>query len=317
LEKVGTVFSNHWNFMPMDERDEMIDQPIRDLLGNGNQPLLSYEFFPPKDDQGMETLRGIVERLQPTRPDFVTVTYGAGGSTRERSFKVCSMLAEMGLTPVMPHLTCVGSSRDDLRALADEIYERGHRNIMTLRGDPPKGDTTFTPAPDGLSYAVDLVRLLKDQHPDFCCGVAAYPEKHPEAASPESDLDNLKAKFDAGGDFGTTQLFFDNAVYYRFLEKATAAGVTKPILPGLLPALSLKQVERMCAMCQASLPPALAERLASAGGDADAAEQVGIDWAIEQIRDLLDHGVPGVHLYILNRSRAALSKPLLELFGRS
>jgi methylenetetrahydrofolate reductase (NADPH) len=216
----------------------------------------------------------------------------------------------------MPHLTCVGSSRADLRELADMIYDKGYRNIMTLRGDPPKGDTTFKAAPDGLSYAVDLVRLLKDRHPDFCCGVAAYPEKHPEAASHDSDLGNLKAKFDAGGDFGTTQLFFDNSVYYRFVEKARAAGMTKPILPGLLPALSLKQVERMCSMCNTSLPSELADRLRAAGDNADAAEQIGIDWAIEQIRDLLANGVPGIHLYILNRSRAALSPSLLKLFGR-
>ncbi len=294
----------------------MSDASIRTLLAGAKKPLLSYEFFPPKDEAGLGSLRAIVERLQPTRPDFVTVTYGAGGSTRQRTFNVCSMLQEMAMGPVMPHLTCVGSSRAELRELADTIYARGHRNIMTLRGDPPKGDSTFRPAPDGLAYAVDLVKLLKDRHPDFCCGVAAYPEKHPEAASAESDLANLKAKFDAGGDFGTTQLFFDNQVYFRFMEKVRAAGITKPVLPGLLPALSLKQVERMCAMCQASLPAALAERLRQAGDDADAAEQVGIDWAIEQMRELIARGVPGIHLYILNRSRAALSGPLLALFGR-
>lgn len=294
----------------------MTDQPIRSLFARTKRPLLSFEFFPPKDDAGLDALRATCEKLKPTHPDFVTVTYGAGGSTRERTFKVCAMLAEMGFGPVMPHLTCVGSSRAALRELADMIHGKGYRNIMTLRGDPPKGDTAFKAAPDGLSYAVDLVKLLKAQHPEFCCGVAAYPEKHPEAASAESDLLNLKAKFEAGGDFGTTQLFFDNAVYYRFVEKARAIGITQPILPGLLPALSLKQVERMCAMCQASLPPALADRLRAAGDDPVKSEQAGIDWAIEQIRDLLAHGVPGVHLYILNRAHAALSPELLALFGR-
>jgi methylenetetrahydrofolate reductase (NADPH) len=294
----------------------MPDPAIDTLFARTERPLLSYEFFPPKDAAGLEALRATCERLQPTRPDFVTVTYGAGGSTRERTFQVCAMLSELGFAPVMPHLTCVGSSRVDLYALADRIYAAGHRNIMTLRGDPPKGDTTFTPAPDGLSYAVDLVRLLKERHPDFCCGVAAYPEKHPEAATAESDLHNLKNKLDAGGAFGTTQLFFDNAVYYRFVEQARALGITRPILPGLLPALSLKQVERMCTMCGTALPAALADRLRAAGDDAEAAEQVGIDWAIEQMRDLLAHGVPGIHLYILNRSRAALSPNLLALFGR-
>jgi methylenetetrahydrofolate reductase (NADPH) len=294
----------------------MTDISISSLFARATRPLLSFEFFPPKDDAGLEALRVTCEKLKPTHPDFVTVTYGAGGSTRERTFKVCAMLAEMGFGPVMPHLTCVGSSRAELRELAAMIHTKGYRNIMTLRGDPPKGDTTFKAAPDGLSYAADLVRLLKQQHRDFCCGVAAYPEKHPEAASPESDLLNFKDKLDAGGDFGTTQLFFDNEVYYRFVEKARALGISKPILPGLLPALSLKQVERMCSMCNTHLPPALADRLRAAGDDADAAEQVGIDWAIEQMRDLLAHGVPGIHLYILNRSRAALSPNLLALFGR-
>ena len=294
----------------------MSDTPISRLLANRTKPLLSFEFFPTKDDAGIDALRATCEKLKPTHPDFVTVTYGAGGSTRERTFRVCRMLADQGFAPVMPHLTCVGSSRDDLRALADRIHGEGFRNIMTLRGDPPKGDTTFTPAPDGLSYAVDLVKLLKERHADFCCGVAAYPEKHPEAASAESDLLNLKAKLDAGGDFGTTQLFFDNAIYYRFVEKARARGITKPILPGLLPALSLKQVERMCAMCHTHLPPALVEKMRAAGDDPAASEQAGIDWAIEQIRDLLKNGVPGVHLYILNRSHAALSPNLLSLFGR-
>lgn len=294
----------------------MADVAISTIFEKNRRPVLSFEFFPPKDEAGFENLRTTCQTLRATEPDFVTVTYGAGGSTRERTFNVCAMLHSLGFNPVMPHFTCVGSSRKELRELADSIYQRGHRNIMTLRGDPPKGDTSFKPAPDGLSHAVDLVKLLKSQHPDFVCGVAAYPEKHPEAPSLDADIQHLKAKFDAGGDFGTTQLFFDNQVYYRFLEKTRAAGINKPIIPGLLPALSLKQVERMCAMCQASLPQALADRLRAAGDNADAAEQVGIDWAIEQIRDLLSHGVPGVHLYILNRTRAALSSPLLKLFGR-
>lgn len=294
----------------------MTDIAIRDVLAKADRPLLSFEFFPPKEEAVLDTLRTISERLKPTRPDFVTVTYGAGGSTRERSFKVCELLADVGLSPVMPHLTCVGSSRAELREQARRIHAAGYRNIMTLRGDPPKGDTTFQPAPDGLAYAAELVTLLKNEHPDLCCGVAAYPEKHPEAPSLDEDIRHLKAKFDAGGDFGTTQLFFDNAVYYRFMEKARAAGITQPVLPGLLPALSLKQVERMCIMCHATLPAELADRLRAAGDDPDATEQAGIDWAVDQIRDLLAHGVPGVHLYLLNRARAALSPALLELFDR-
>lgn len=287
-----------------------IDPAIETLFAGTGRPLLSFEFFPPRDDAGLEALETNARDLLALRPDFVTVTYGAGGSTREKTFTVCRMLRDLGFAPVMPHLTCVGSSRNDLHAIADEIHDLGYRNIMTLRGDPPKGDTEFRPAPDGLAHAVDLVRLLKARHPDFCCGVAAYPEVHPEAESPETDLAHFKAKVDAGGAFGTTQLFFDNDLYDGFVARARAAGVTAPILPGLLPALSLKQVQRMCAMCRAALPAELEARLAGAGDDPDAAQAVGIEWAARQIEDLLARGVPGIHLYILNRSGIALSPRL-------
>ncbi|MCP5488711.1 MAG: methylenetetrahydrofolate reductase [NAD(P)H] [Verrucomicrobia bacterium] len=286
------------------------DVSIQTLFAEAQRPLLSFEFFPPKDEAGLETLQTHARELLALAPDFVTVTYGAGGSTRQKTFEVCRMLRNLSDIPVMPHLTCVGSSRADLDEIADEIHALGYRNIMTLRGDPPKGNTEFQPAPDGLSFAVELVQLLKRRHPDFCCGVAAYPEVHPEADSPESDLANLKAKIDAGGAFGTTQLFFDNALYFSFVERARAAGITAPILPGLLPALSLKQVQRMCTMCRAALPTELEQQLADAGEDAEASQQVGIEWAARQIEELLQQGAPGIHLYILNRSGIALSPPL-------
>lgn len=289
----------------------MPDIRISDLLASQKRPLLSFEFFPPKDDAGLEALGRTAVQLLPLRPDFVTCTYGAGGSTRERTFRVCHLLRGLGFQPVMPHLTCVGSSRAELAALADRIHGDGYRNIMSLRGDPPKGDTTFRPHPDGLAHAGELVTLLKQRHPDFCCGVAAYPEVHPEARSADEDLTRLKAKLEAGGDFATTQLFFDNAVYYAFVEMCRRRGVTRAIVPGLLPALSLKQVQRMCAMCKATLPAELARRLEAAGSEGPAAEAAGLQWAVEQIDDLLAHGAPGIHLYILNRSHAATS-PLFQ-----
>lgn len=292
----------------------MPDSTISTLLAETQRPLLSFEFFPPKDDAGLAALAQTAETLAGTHPDFVTVTYGAGGSTRQRTRDVCDLLRATGYQPVMPHLTCVGSSRADLHDIADELFDAGYRNIMTLRGDPPKGASEFKPAPDGLAYAVHLVELLKARHPDFCCGVAAYPETHPEAASPEADLLHLKAKLDAGGDFATTQLFFDNQVYFDFVDRCRAIGITQPILPGLLPALSLKQVQRMCAMCNASLPPQLEEELASVGDDAEAAERVGTEWASLQIDELLDRGVPGIHLYILNRARTDLAQSLLSRY---
>lgn len=292
----------------------MPDPILSDLLARARRPLLSFEFFPPKDDAAMAALRATSEQLLTVRPDFVTCTYGAGGSTRLRTLEVCDLLRQLGFQPVMPHLTCVGSSRSELENVADEIHARGYRNIMTLRGDPPRGYSQFRPAPDGLTHAAELVELLRERHPDFCCGVAGYPETHPEAVSAEADVRHLKAKLSAGGAFVTTQLFFDNRVYFDFVKRCRKAGISQPILPGLLPVISLKQVQRMCAMCRATLPPALAQGLEDAGGDGDAAEQVGIRWAERQIEELLAHGAPGIHLYILNRARAALSDELVRFF---
>ena len=292
----------------------MPDIRISDLLGAARRPLLSFEFFPPKDDAAMDALRVSAAQLLALRPDFVTCTYGAGGSTRERTLRVCELLRALGFGPVMPHLTCVGSSRTELEAIADDLHARGFRNIMTLRGDPPKGDTTFKPAPDGLAHAADLVRLLVARHADFCCGVAGYPETHPEAASPEADLAHLASKVNAGGGFITTQLFFDNRVYFDFVARCRAAGITAPVLPGLLPAISLKQVQRMCTMCKTTLPEGLARAMEAAGGDGEAAEYVGIRWAERQMEELLSGGAPGIHLYILNRSKAVLSRELVRFF---
>lgn len=207
----------------------------------------------------------------------------------------------------MPHLTCVGHGRDELNAHADRLHDGGFRNIMTLRGDPPKGETTFEVAPDGLRYANELVSLLKNRHSDFCLGVGGYPEKHPEASSLEVDLDNLKRKIDAGADFITTQLFFDNATYFRFVDLCRARGITVPIVPGIMPVLSTKQITRIAAMCGTALPASLTRRLEVAAENPEIVEIIGLDWALDQIRDLVAQGAPGYHLYILNRARLALA----------
>ena len=282
------------------------DRLISQLLTT--QPIVrSLEFFPPKDEAGLLTLRQTATSLQRIAPDFVSVTYGAGGTTRDRTAQASAMLKnEFGFT-VMPHLTCVGHSRAELGAAADQLHQAGFRNIMTLRGDPPKGDTEFRPAPDGLSHASELVQLLKSRHDDFCLGVAGYPEKHPESLSLEIDLGHLRRKVDAGAAFITTQLFFDNTVYYRFVEKCRAAGITVPIVPGIMPVLSLKQVRRFTEMCGAHLPPQLITRLEVAAENPDVVEMIGIDWALDQIRGLLANGAPGYHLYIMNRARSALA----------
>ena len=282
------------------------DRPIAELFARG-RPLRSLEFFPPKDDAGVAALRGAAEALRRMAPDFVSVTYGAGGTTRDRTAQVSALLRGEFSFTVMPHLTCVGHTRGELEVLADQIHAQGFRNIMTLRGDAPKGATTFPVLPDGFRHAAELVALLKRRHPDFCLGVAGYPEKHPEAPSLEADLTHLKRKVDAGADFITTQLFFDNAVYYRFVERCRAEGITVPIVPGIMPVLSLKQIQRFTQLCGSTLPAQLAARLEVAADNADVVEMVGIDWALHQIRGLLANGAPGYHLYILNRARGALA----------
>ncbi len=284
----------------------LTDRPLSELFAQ-RRPLRSIEFFPPKDDAGVEALRKTASALKSMSPDFVSVTYGAGGSTRERTAQVSAILkAEFGFT-VMPHLTCVGHSRTELNEVADRIHGDGFRNIMALRGDPPKGTSEFTAPDDGLRYANELVALLKARHPDFCLGVGGYPEKHPEAPSPESDLEALKRKVDAGAAFVTTQLFFDNATYYGFVERCRKAGISVPIIPGIMPVLSLKQIQRFTAMCGTALPSALVRRLEAAGDAPEIVEAIGIDWALQQIRGLIENGAPGYHLYILNRAKSALT----------
>jgi methylenetetrahydrofolate reductase (NADPH) len=223
-------------------------------------------------------------------------------------------LRQNNYRPVMPHLTCVGHTREELHEIADTIYDQGFRNIMTLRGDPPQGETAFVPPAGGLGSARELVELLKSRHPDFCLGVAGYPEPHPESRGRQQDMDYLKSKVDAGASFITTQLFLENDHFYRFAGDCERAGIQVPIVPGLMPALSLGQIRRITSMCQAELPSALESKLAKAGDDAEAAMNVGILWCTEQIIDLLKNGVPGIHLYILNQIRPAMAYQLAQTF---
>jgi len=295
------------------------DSAISRLFSENPRPLRSLEFFPPKDAVGVAGLKQTAAELAKIAPDFASVTYGAGGGTRQRTAEVSQLLrGELGC-PIMPHLTCVGHSREELHALADEIHASGFRNIMTLRGDLPKSATQGTAddarqrarakveEPLAPKYASDLVALLKARHSDFCLGVAAYPEKHPQAVSSDADIAHLKTKVDAGADFAVTQLFFDNAVYFRFVEKCRAAGITVPIVPGIMPALSLAQVRRFTSMCEVVLPEKLATQLDAAGEDnPDEVAHVGTQWAIAQVRELLAGGAPGYHLYTLNRARSAV-----------
>jgi len=282
------------------------DRPISELFAEKRQ-LRSLEFFPPKDEAGVDALRQTAAALQKIEPDFVSMTYGAGGSTQERTAQMtCLLREEFGFT-VMPHLTAVNHTRAEVAAVADGHYGRGIRNIMALRGDVPNGLSAASAFKEDLRFGSDVVALLKELHPDLCLGVGGYPEKHPEAPSFDADLANLKRKVDAGASFITTQLFFDNDAFHRFVDRCRAAGITVPIVPGIMPVLSLHQVTRITRICGASLPERLVRRIEAAGDQPEIIEAVGIDWALAQIRDLLAAGAPGYHLYILNRARAALT----------
>jgi methylenetetrahydrofolate reductase (NADPH) len=284
----------------------MPGQPITAKFRTGS-PLVSVEFYPPKTPEGARQILETAAALQPYKPDFVSITYGAGGSTRERTLEYGLILRDKFGFEVMPHLTCVGHSRAELHAVLTRLRDAGFRNLMVLRGDPPKGTTEFQAHPDGLRYASELVAFIRAHYPEFCLGVGGYPEKHPEAPSLEEDLRHLKTKVDAGADFITTQLFFDNALFFKFVERCRALGIKVPIIPGILPALSHAQVQKFAGFCGASYPDALAAKLSPLAGQDAAAETAGVEWADGQIRGLLAGKIPGMHLYILNRASSALA----------
>jgi len=280
---------------------------ISDLLRfarERGEPVFSFEFFPPKTDDGVKALFETVEALRPLGPAYVSVTYGAGGSTRQRTLELVKRLKRDSEVETMAHVTCVGASRDDIAGVLDEVAASGVQNVLALRGDPPRGETTFVAHPDGFAHASDLVAFIR-AHPErwrFCVGAAAYPEGHPETRDLALDLRNLKTKVDAGADFLVTQLFFENAHYLRFADRARAAGISVPIVPGIMPFTNVDQVERFTAMCGASIPPALRAAMEVRRVDQDAARDLGVAYATLQCADLLKRGAPGIHFYTLNRS---------------
>ena len=273
-------------------------------------PIFSVEFFPPKNDRAAQQLIQSAERLQSFSPDFASITYGAGGSTRSRTLRFARQLSNDFGYRMMPHLTCVGHSRDELKQIIAEFREAGMNRIMALRGDPPKGQTDFEPHPDGLAHANELADLIRDEHPERLPAVAGSPEKHREAPSAQTDLKNLKRKVDSGAHFITTQLFFENHLYFDFVDKCRAAGIDVPVLPGLMTITSRDQAQRFCNMCGASIPEALNKQLLGAGDDEAAVEAAAVEWTYQQASDLLSRGAPGLHLYILNRAGPAVT--LLE-----
>jgi len=266
--------------------------------------VLSYELFPPKTDAGMTALSENLTRLLAFDPDFITCTYGAGGSTRDITLDALNLVREQSDVPLASHLTCVGATADELRDYLREAASRGIDSIVAIRGDAPKGEDSFTATEGGFSYAHELVTLIRAEFPQFNIIVGGYPETHPEASSAEADLDHLKHKVDCGADAVVTQLFYDNSDFYRFRDKCVARGINLPIIPGIMPVTSLPQIQRISALCGASLPEALVADLERCGDDQECAVQVGIDHATNQTRDLVANEVPGLHFYVLNKSRA-------------
>lgn len=280
---------------------------IIDLLRD-KKPFVSLEFFPPKEKSAWPGFFDVVNWLTPANPLFVSVTYGAGGGTQANTLEIVSrMKKEYGLEP-MAHLTCVGASEKNIRAFLDSLVDSGVENVLALRGDPPKGQADFVPDSEQFRHASDLVAFIRAEYPSLCIGVAAYPEVHPQAESPEKDLEYLKGKVDAGGDFIVTQLFFDNRLYFDFVTKARATGIAVPMLPGVLPVISLAGAKRMLTFCGASMPPDYMAALeaAEASGDSSAVAERGIAYATAQARELIAGGAPGVHLYTLNKAEACL-----------
>jgi methylenetetrahydrofolate reductase (NADPH) len=277
---------------------------IKDLFAKG-RPVFSFEFLPPKDDEGQARLERTVHDLRDLGPGYVSVTYGAGGSTRDRTVDLVTRIQkDHGLT-AMAHLTCVGAGRDAIAAVVDRLVAGGIENVIPLRGDPPAGQTRFETPADGFAHASDLVAFLRQRYGSrLCLAGAAYPEGHPECRDLELDLEHLKRKVDAGVDVLITQLFFDNRHYFAFVERARAAGITIPIVPGVMPITNVASIERMTKLSGATIPPDLHRELEQRREDKAAVLQLGVAQAAAQCVDLLHGGAPGIHLYTLNQSPA-------------
>jgi methylenetetrahydrofolate reductase (NADPH) len=279
---------------------------IRELFKRTDRRVFSFEFFPPKTDAGMATLERTIRELGELSPSFVSVTYGAGGSTRERTVDIVSRIQRETGICAMAHLTCVGSNKNEIGGVLDRLVGHGIENIMALRGDPPEGQTAFQRPADGFGYASDLIAFIRHRFGDkLSVGGAAYPETHVESRDMDLDLAHLRTKVDAGADFIVTQLFFDNIFYFDFVKRARAAGITVPIVPGIMPIRNVAQIERFTKLCGATIPAALFNELDRRRDDAEAVAQLGVAHATAQCVELLHGGAPGIHFYTLNQSPAS------------
>jgi methylenetetrahydrofolate reductase (NADPH) len=277
-----------------------------EIIAQAARPTFSFELFPPKTQAGLVRLIRILPGLDALHPDYMTVTYGAMGTTRVNTLEIASHIMYRYAIPAACHLTCVGSSRAELDETLQRIHNAGIRNIVALRGDPPLGETHFVPPPDGCAYASELVKhinsfTLRTNGEPFGIAVAGYPEKHPEASNLDSDLENLRLKVAAGAHVIVTQLFFDNRHYFNFVARARAKGIRVPIIPGLMPPLSAAQTRRITRFCKTDLPKEMMRDLEAAGDDEEKGCEVGVQWTIAQANELLQAGAPGIHFYVLNQ----------------
>jgi methylenetetrahydrofolate reductase (NADPH) len=274
-----------------------------DRILDERRPVFSFEFFPPKTDDGQATLENTLAELKADQPDYVSVTYGAGGSTRERTVEITKWIKQDLSIEAMAHLSCVGEPTERLVEILGEIEAAGIDNVLALRGDPPRGETEWQPHPGGLEYSVNLIDLIRERF-DFCIGAACFPEVHPDAPNLEEDLKYARRKVEAGAGFLITQLFFDNELYFDFVDEARAAGISVPIVPGIMPITNYKQIKTITGMCGATIPAELERELNERAADPEAVAELGVAYATLQCSDLLARGAPGVHFYTLNRSPA-------------
>ncbi|HEU0024094.1 MAG TPA: methylenetetrahydrofolate reductase [NAD(P)H] [Thermoleophilaceae bacterium] len=267
------------------------------------RPVFSFEFFPPKTDEGQRTLEDTLGVLKEDAPDYVSVTYGAGGTTRDRTVEITKWIKQDLGIEAMAHLSLVGEARERLVEILEEVQAAGIENVLALRGDPPRGETDWKPHPGGLSYSIELIRLIRERF-DFAIGAACFPEVHPEAPDRDSDLRYAREKVEAGASFLITQLFLDNELYFDFVEHARAAGIGVPIIPGIMPVTNYGQIKTITGMCGATIPDELERELNGRAGDPEAVAELGVAYATLQCSDLLARGAPGIHFYTLNRSTA-------------
>jgi methylenetetrahydrofolate reductase (NADPH) len=285
---------------------------IRDMY-QGDRCGVSFEIFPPKSADGDESLLRALERLAPYTPVFISCTYGAGGSTRSRTIDWCTTIQNRFGRTATAHFTCLGGSIPEIEEWLDLATKSSIQNIMALRGDPPAGETVFRPAPGGMRYANELVALIRKRHPDIGIGVAGYPEKHQECPDCETDLANLKRKVEAGADAVFTQLFYSNDSFFQFRDRYYQSGIKAPLIPGIMPITEFSRIKRITSMCGATIPKELGSRLEAAQDDAQAQFEIGVAHAVQQCAELLRFDVPGIHFYVLNRSKAC--ETILDQLG--